>query len=176
MMSKKMQQEINKQINAELYSAYLYMSMSAYFEGVNLPGFANWMHVQAKEETTHAMRFYNHMIERGAIVSLLPIEAPPAVWKSPLDVFEATLTHEIKVTSLINKLVDLAIKDSDHASNTFLQWYVNEQVEEERNAMDAVGKLKLIGNDKSALFMLDREMALRVFVPPVDMPGYTPAV
>jgi len=176
MMSERMQEAINKQINAELYSAYLYMSMSAWFESIALPGFANWMHVQAKEETTHAMRFYNHLVERSVRAKLLPIEGPEQEWKSPLDAFEVTLNHEYKVTSLINDLVNLAIEDRDHATNSFLQWFVNEQVEEESNAQAMIDKLKLIGEDKSGLFMVDRELALRVFVPPADMPGYVSAV
>ena len=176
MMSDKMKEAINYQINAELYSAYMYMSMSAWFDTIALPGFANWMHVQAKEETTHAMRFYNHMNERNAAIKLASIDGPPLEWKSPLDAFEAVYTHELKVTSLINDLVDLAIKDKDHASNAFLQWFINEQVEEESNAMQIVDKLKLIGEDRSGLFMMDQELGARIFVPPADMPGYISAV
>jgi ferritin len=176
MMSEKMTKAINKQINAEIYSAYLYMSMSAYFTSINLPGFANWIHVQAKEEMTHAMRFFNHLNERNAKITFKGIDGPPTEWESPLAAFKDALAHEQKVTGMINDLVDLAIKDKDHASNAFLQWFVNEQVEEEANATDNVNKLKLVGKDTSGLFMADRELAARIFVPPVDMPGYISAI
>lgn len=162
MLSKKMQRELNKQINAELYSMYLYQAMSAHFESNSLDGFAHWMDSQAKEEQMHAIKIYKHVLDRGGKVVLFPIEAPPSEWKSSLDAFEAAYKHELKVTGLINKLVDLSIKESDHATNAFLQWYVDEQVEEEKSADDVVQKLKLIGNDKSGLFMLDRELAARI--------------
>ena len=155
---------LNKQINAELYSAYLYLSMSAYFESINLKGFANWMMVQAKEEVTHAMRIYDYVVERGGRVKLTAIEQPPTEWKSPLDAFEAAYNHEVKVTQMINELVDLALKEKDHATYNMLQWFVNEQVEEEASADEIVQKLKLVGNERSALFMVDRELAQRKFV------------
>ena len=122
---------LNKQINAELYSAYLYISMSAYFESINLKGFANWMKVQAKEEVSHAMRIYNYVVERGGRVKLMAIEQPPIEWESPLHAFESAYNHEVKVTAMINELVDLALKEKDHATYNMLQWVINEQVEEE---------------------------------------------
>lgn len=167
MINEKVEKTINEQINWELYSGYFYLSMSTYFETIGLPGFANWMRVQAKEEQFHAMKFFDYIIERGGKVILKAIDAPPNEWESPLDVFEKTYEHEQKVTSLINDLVDLALSEKDHASYNMLQWFVDEQVEEEATASDIVGKLKLIGNGTSALFMLDQEFAKKVFTPPV---------
>lgn len=168
MLSKKMEAALNSQCNAETYSAYLYLSMAAYFQSVSLGGFANWMRVQAQEELTHAMKFYDFINERGGRVTLTAIDAPPTKWKSTLDVFEATLSHEQKVTGLINDLVNLALKDKDHASQIFLQWFVSEQVEEEDSADEIVQKLKLIGKDGSGIFMLDRELGQRTFVAPAE--------
>jgi len=166
MIGKKMEEALNGQLNAELYSAYLYLSMAAYFESSDLPGFANWMRVQNEEERFHAMKFYNYVIERGGRVTLRPIEAPPSDWDSPLAVFEATLTHEQKVTGLINELVYLAREQKDNASEIFLQWFVNEQVEEEDNVSAVLGQLKRIKDSPQALYMMDKEMAQRVFAPP----------
>ena len=166
MISAKMQTAINEQINAELYSSYLYLSMSAYYQSLNLPGFANWMRVQAQEELVHAMKFYDFMLTRGGRVKLKRVEEPPTDWASPTAPFADALAHEEKVTALINKLVDLAIKERDHATNTFLDWFVNEQVEEEANADAVLRQLKLIGGEGNGLFMIDRELATRVFVPP----------
>jgi len=142
MISKKIEKALNKQINAELYSAYLYLSMVAYFESVNLPGFANWMKVQTQEELMHAMKIYDFVNERGGRVVLKAIEAPPTEWDSPLDAFEATYKHEQKVTGLINNLVNLAIEEKDHATSSFLQWFVNEQVEEESSVGYGIRKRK----------------------------------
>ena len=161
MISEKMQEAINGQLNAELYSSYLYLSMNAYFKSINLDGFANWMHYQAQEELTHAMKFYDFINQRGGRVNLLPIEAPPAQWNSPQAVFEATLEHEQKVTGLINELLELALSEHDHASNIFLQWFVSEQVEEEENVTGVLEQLKLMGEAKGGLFMIDRELAKR---------------
>ena len=166
-----MEKALNEQLNAELYSAYLYLSMAAYFESADLAGFANWMRVQVQEEWFHAMKFYDYIIERGGRVTLGPIEAPPSDWDSPLAVFEATLTHEQKVTGLINDLMDLAREEKDNASEIFLQWFVNEQVEEEDNAGKVLGQLKLIEDSPQALFMMDREMGQRVFTPPAAAEG-----
>jgi ferritin len=171
MINKKMEDALNKQINAELYSAYLYLSMAAYFESVNLSGFANWMRIQVQEESAHAMKLYDFVNERGGRVTLKQIDAPPAKWKSALGVFEATLKHEQKVTGLINDLVYLARDEKDYASEIFLQWFVNEQVEEEKNANDIVGKLKLIKASPEALYLMDKEMAQRVFTPPAAAEG-----
>jgi len=166
MLSKKIQDAINGQTNAELYSAYIYASMSAYFESVNLPGFANWMRVQTQKEVMHAYKFYNYVNERGGRVVLQAIDAPAQEWDSPLAAFEAAYAHEQKVTGLINDLVDLAVSESDHATTNFLQWFVSEQVEEEASADEVVQKLKLVGDAPGGLFMLDREMGQRIFTPP----------
>jgi ferritin len=171
MISKKMEKALNGQLNAELYSAYLYLSMAAYFESADLAGFANWMRVQVQEERFHAMKFYDYIIERGGRVTLGPIEAPPSDWDSPLAVFEATLTHEQMVTGLINDLMDVAREEKDNASEIFLQWFVNEQVEEEDNVGKVLGQLKLIKDSPQALFMIDREMGQRVFTPPAAAEG-----
>jgi ferritin len=166
MISNKMQDAFNNQINAELYSSYLYLSMAAYFESINLPGFANWMRCQSQEEIVHAMKFYNFICERGGRVTLAAIDGPPTKWNSPLKVFEDAYAHEQKVTALINALVDLAVKQRDHASNSFLQWFVNEQVEEESSADKVVQQLNLAGENGSGLFMIDRELGTRTFVMP----------
>ena len=166
MISKKIEKALNKQINAELYSAYLYLSMVAYFESVNLPGFANWMKVQTQEELMHAMKIYDFVNERGGRVVLKAIEAPPTEWDSPLDAFEATYKHEQKVTGLINNLVNLAIEEKDHATNSFLQWFVNEQVEEESSVDKVSQKLKMVEKSPGELFMIDSELGQRVFTPP----------
>jgi ferritin len=171
MISKKMQDAINTQINAELYSAYLYLSMTGYFESIELKGFANWMRVQAQEEQFHAIKFYNYIFERGGTVTLRAIDAPPADWNSPLAVFEATLQHEQKVTAMINDLVYLARTEKDNAAEIFLHWFVNEQVEEENNDRMVLGQLKLIKDSPQALFMMDKELALRVFTPPAATAG-----
>ncbi len=166
MLDKEMENAINKQLNAELYSAYLYLSMGAYFESTDLSGFANWMRVQAQEELTHAMKFYDYLVTRGARVTLTEIESPPTEWESPLAVFDHVYRHEQLVTGLINKLVDLAISLSDHATNNFLQWYVAEQVEEEESASGVLQKVKLAGEDSGGLLMLDQELGTRIFNPP----------
>jgi len=166
MISKKMEEALNGQVNAELYSAYLYLSMESYFKSLNLNGFANWMRVQTQEEVAHAMKIYDFINERGGRVTLKPIEGPQTEWDSPLAVFEAVYVHEQKVTGLINDLVDLAIKEKDHATNTFLQWFVSEQVEEESSADEVVQQLKMMENAPGGMFMLDRELGQRVFTPP----------
>jgi ferritin len=161
MLTEKMQKALNGQLNAELYSSYLYLSMNAYFKSVNLDGFTNWMYYQAQEELEHSMKFYDFIIQRGGKVELQQIEAPPSEWSSPLAVFEATLEHEQKVTGLINDLVDVAHEERDHATNIFLQWFVSEQVEEEENVGGVLEQLKLMGDAKGGLFMIDRELAKR---------------
>lgn len=167
MVSKKMQDALNGQMNAELYSAYLYLAMAAYYEDTDLPGFANWMRVQAQEEMTHAMKFYDYLVQRGARVVLDTIEKPPFEWESPLNVSEHVLEHEKKVTGLINDLVNLAMEEKDHATNNFLQWYVAEQVEEEESVGSVLQKVKLASDSSSGLLMVDSELAQRVFNPPV---------
>ncbi|MFW5782223.1 MAG: ferritin [Candidatus Muiribacteriaceae bacterium] len=168
MLKKKIEKAFNKQINAELYSAYLYLGMSAYFDDIGLPGCSQWMKIQSQEEITHAMKFFRHISERGGRVELDAIEKPLKEWESPLHVFKSALKHEQLVTSLIDGLVDIAIKEKDHASNNFLQWFVAEQVEEEESAGDIVDKLELIGEDRSALFMLDNSLGARVFTPDTE--------
>ncbi len=168
MISERMQQALNGQLNAELYSSYLYMSMAAYFQAINLGGFANWMRVQAQEEHMHAMKFYDFINERGGRVVMKPIDGPPTEWESPIATFEAVLEHEQKVTGLINELVELALAEHDHATNIFLQWFVTEQVEEEDSANDVIQKIKLMGEAQGGLFMLDRELAQRTFTPPAQ--------
>ena len=166
MISKKIEKALNEQVNAELFSAYLYLSMEAYFKSMNLNGFANWMRVQTQEEISHAMKIYEFINERGGRITLKAIDGPETEWDSPLVVFKAVYEHEQKVTSLINDLVNLAIEEKDHATNTFLQWFVNEQVEEESSADDMVQQLKMMEKAPGGLFMLDRELAQRVFTPP----------
>ena len=166
MLSEKMEEALNDQINAELYSAYLYLSMSAYFDATNLKGFANWMRVQNQEETMHAMKLFSYVAEKGGTVTLQPIDGPQTEWESPLAVFEATFEHEQKVTGLINALVDTALEEHDHATNIVLQWFVTEQVEEEASADEVLQQLKLMGDAPGGLFMLDRELGARVFNPP----------
>ena len=166
MLSKKMEKAINQQINAELYSSYLYLSMATYFESISLSGFSNWMRQQAQEELFHGMKMFDFVCERGGRVTLEAIDKPPAKWASPLDVMKNVLSHEQKVTGLINDLVNLALDERDHATNIFLQWFVSEQVEEEDTAGSLVDKLKLIGKDANGLFMLDTELGQRIFTMP----------
>jgi ferritin len=161
MLTEKMQTALNSQLNAELFSAYLYLSMNAYFKSVNLDGFANWMYYQAQEELEHSLKFYDFVIQRGGKVQLTQIAAPPTEWDSPMAVFEATLAHEQKVTGLINDLVEIAHEERDHATNIFLQWFVSEQVEEEESVGGVLEQLKLMGDAKGGLFMIDRELAKR---------------
>lgn len=168
MLKEKMLAAFNKQINAEMYSAYLYLSMEAYFQSINLTGFATWMRAQTQEEMMHAMKFYDFVFERGGHVTLEAIDKPPFSWESPLAAFKEVLKHEQHVTSLINDLVDMAIKERDHASNIFLQWFVTEQVEEEASADAVIQRLKLAKDNASGLFMIDAELGQRVFTMPAD--------
>jgi len=171
MLDEKIEQGINDQINAELFSAYLYYSMAAYFEGLSLKGFSHWLRVQGLEEMTHVQKFFGYLNDRGGRVALAPIEAPPAEWQSPLAVFEEVYSHEVKVTGLINRLMDLALAARDHASTSFLQWFVNEQVEEEASADEVLQKLKLVEKTEGGLFLLDQEMDKRTFALPADLAG-----
>lgn len=166
MLNKKLESELNKQVNAELYSAYLYLSMAAYYESKNLKGFANWMNVQAREEQVHGMKIYDYINARGGRVQLAAIEAPPVEWSSVVDVFENVYSHEQKVTGLINNLVNIAAEEKDHATVNFLQWFVAEQVEEESSASEVLEQLRFIDGKGSGIFMLDRELKQRVFSPP----------
>jgi ferritin len=155
------QDAMNEQMKNEFYAAYQYLSMAAYCESENLPGFAHWMRAQAREETEHAMKFYDFILGRNGRVVLQAIEGPVVEFGSPLEVFERALEHEQKVTAMINDLYGLAVKENDYASQTFLQWFVTEQVEEEKNTGDVVETLKMIGDKSEALFLLDRELARR---------------
>jgi len=171
MITAKVQDALNRQLNRELYSAYLYMSMSAYFESLNLKGFGSWMRVQVQEEIVHVMKFFRYLIDRGGRVILSSVEAPPSEWSSPLNAFEAAYAHEQKVTGLINDLVSLAGREQDNATYNFLQWFVSEQVEEEASVDDVVKKLKLMADAPGGLFILDRELSQRVFTPPPTTQG-----
>jgi len=171
MISEKMQAAFNDQINKELYSEYLYLSMAGYFDSLGLKGFANWMRVQVKEERTHAMMMYTYVNEAGGRALMQPIEGPPTEWASPLAAFENTLEHEQFVTSRIHHLMDMALEEKDHASVAFLQWFVTEQVEEEANATEIGHELKLIGDNGQGLLMKDRELGARVFVLPAEAAG-----
>ncbi|MEN6610227.1 MAG: ferritin [Methanoregulaceae archaeon] len=161
MLKKSMESALNRQINRELYSAYLYLSMSACLESLSLKGFAHWLMVQAHEEQTHAMKMYDYLIDKGAVITLSAIDAPRTKWTNPREVFEDVLAHEQKVTGFINELVDLALRENDHASNNFLQWFVAEQVEEEKNAGDILGKIRMTADVPGNLFILDQELGKR---------------
>lgn len=166
MLKESILKALNLQLNAELYSSYLYLSMEAYFESIDLSGFANWMRAQAQEELMHSMKFYDYIVRRGERVTLSTIEGPQTEWDSPLAAFEHVYKHEQKVTGLINDLVDLSTSESDHATSNFLQWFVAEQVEEEESASGVLKRIKLAGDSKSGLFMLDSELGQRVFTSP----------
>jgi ferritin len=168
MLNEKMEKALNDQLNAEMYSSYLYLSMASYFQSINLNGFATWMRVQTQEEMLHAMKFYDFINERGGRVTLGQIAGPPTEWESPLGAFESALEHEQKVTGLINSLMDLALEGRDHATQIFLQWFVTEQVEEEDSANEVIQKIKLMGDAQGGLFMVDRELGQRTFTPPAD--------
>jgi len=174
-IANKMEEAINKQVNAELYSAYLYLGMSAKCTELNLKGMANWLYVQAQEEMTHAMKFYRFILERGGHSKLPAIEGVSSDWKNPLEMFEAAYAHEQKVTGLINNLMDIALAERDHASASMLNWFIDEQVEEEANASEISEQLRLMGESKEGLFMLDKELATRVFVDSTQPVGGTPA-
>jgi len=171
MLSPKMEEALNKQLNAELFSSYLYLSMSAWFESANLTGMANWMRIQAQEELTHATKFFDFILERNGKVTLVQVEAPKTAWDSPRDAFQAAYEHECKISGLINGLVDLALQESDHACNAFLQWFVSEQVEEEASVLTIVDKLNLVGDNSVALFMIDGEVGQRAPAAPADSAG-----
>jgi ferritin len=162
MIAKKIQDALNTQLNAEFYSSYFYLSMSAYFESNDLQGFSRWFRVQANEEYAHAMKIFNYIYQIGGGVKLMKIDGPKTDWDSFLEVFQDTFEHEQKITNSINELLDLAIIEKDHATVNFLQWFVSEQVEEEATAQQNVKKMKMIGDSKSGLFMLDRELGSRV--------------
>jgi len=161
MLSKKLQDALNQQINHELYSSYLYLAMSAHFESVNLPGFARWMKVQSEEENEHGMKFFHYVYERGGKVVLEAIAKPPADYKTPIDVMKKVLEHEKKVTGTIEALYELALKEKDYAAQVMLHWFIKEQVEEEKNATDIIEMLKTIGDAPAGLAMLDSRVGAR---------------
>ena len=166
MLTQKLQDALNEQINKELYSEYIYLSMEAYMRQNDLDGFANFFHVQTQEEHLHAMKIYNFVIDRGGKVVLKKLDDPPVDFKSVIDVFEQTLTHEQYITKSISDLMDIAMKENDHAVISFLKWYVDEQVEEEATVTKILSKLKLIGGEGHGMLMIDGELAMRVFTPP----------
>ena len=161
MIKESVQAALNGQLNSELYASYYYLSMSAYFHAINLTGFASWMRTQAQEELMHAMKVYDFINDREGEVALTTIAAPKRQWDNSQAAFEDAYQHEKAVTAQIYDLVDLSLKERDHATNTFLQWFVTEQVEEEATASDIVNKLKLVGNDGNGLFILDRDLGTR---------------
>jgi ferritin len=161
MIAQRVENALNEQINAEIYSAYLYLAMAAHFESENLSGFAQWMRVQTQEEEAHARKLFDYVLERGGKVALKAIDAPPSEWKSPLAAFEAAHEHEQFITDRINKLAELAVEQNDHAAGVFLQWYISEQVEEEASVDRIVRTLKATNEAPGALYMIDRELGRR---------------
>ncbi len=161
MISQSMQEALNAQIQAEIYSSHLYLSMASFCESINLRGFARWMRAQAQEELGHAMKFFDHLIERGGRAQVRAIDAPPQEWRSPREVFDQALAHEKHVTGLINQLYERAMEEKDYASQSMLQWFISEQVEEEATATEYVEKLRMIGESSNAIFFLDKELGKR---------------
>ena len=161
MISDAMQKAINEQINKELYSSYLYLSMAAYFESNNLPGFAKWMYVQADEERGHGMKLFGHLVDRSGRVTLAPIAGPQTEWKTSLELFKQVQSHEAAVTASINALYEVALKEKDYPAQVLLQWFITEQVEEEKNAADIVQQLELIDARGTAVLMLDHQLGKR---------------
>jgi ferritin len=161
MISEKMQEALNEQVNREFFSAYLYLAMSSYCNTIGLPGFAHWMRMQYEEENMHVTKMYDYILNQGGAVELKAIEAPDQEFGSPVDIFQTTLEHEQHVTGLIHNLMDLAVQEKDYATQTFLQWYVTEQVEEEANVNDILAPLRMVGEDKGGLMMIDQQLAGR---------------
>lgn len=171
MLISRMEKELNKQLNKEFFSSYLYISMAAYFQSIDLLGFSNWMNIQAREEMFHAEKFYNYIHERNGKVVLEQIDKPQTEWESPLAAFEDALKHEDFITASINELANTAIEEKDHATSIFLQWFVTEQVEEESNATEVIRKIKLMKDAPGGMFMLDKELAARTLNLPTDTTG-----
>ena len=161
MLSKTLQDAMNEQIKNELYSAYIYLAMAANFEASNLPGFGHWMRLQAQEEVEHAMKFFEFINSRGGRVTLKAIDQPPFEWKTPLEAFQNAYEHEQKVTGMINNLYAIALKENDYPSQIMLQWFINEQVEEEKHASEIVEQIKMIDARGSAMLYLDRQLGKR---------------
>lgn len=166
--NKKVEEILNKQVNAEFWSAFMYLSMASWFESKGLKGFANWMRVQFQEETAHALKIHNYIITRGGEAKLEKLDAVPVEWKNIMEVFEETYKHECKVTDMIHKCYNVAADERDHASTNMLQWFIDEQVEEEQNVTAIIDQLKLIGDNGQAIYLLDKELATRVFVDPTQ--------
>jgi ferritin len=164
-LTKTMEDALNDHINQEFFASYLYLSMSAYCESINLPGFAHWMRIQSQEEYSHAIRLFDFVNDRGGRVILHPISQPTIEFQSVQAVMQETLDHERRVSTLINRLYDRAVKEEDYATQVHLQWFITEQVEEEKTVSDLVEQLKMIGNQGDALLLLDREMATRTAAP-----------
>lgn len=161
MISKQMEEALNEQVNKEFYSAYLYLAMSAYCNTIGLPGFANWMRMQYEEESLHVTKMYDYILGQGGEVHLKTIQEPPKQYGTPLEIFEETLEHEQYVTRMIHELMHLAVEEKDYATQTFLQWYVTEQVEEEANVNDILAPLRMVGEDKGGLMMIDQQLSSR---------------
>jgi ferritin len=161
MLSKQMQKSLNEQINHEISSAYLYLAMSVHSSSIGLPGFASWLRVQWQEELSHAMKLTEIVHDRGGRVTLQAVEKPPAEFKTPLDIFQQVLAHEQKVTALINRLYETALKENDYATQVEVQWFIKEQIEEEKNAVMILDQLKLAGESAATLMMVDRGLAAR---------------
>jgi len=161
MLNLKIEKELNKQLNREYFSAYLYLSMAAYFESENLKGFAHWLKVQVKEETTHAMKFFDHILERNGKVTLDKIDSPKTTWTSPLEAFKDVYEHEKKITQYINEILNISKSENDYATENFLQWFVAEQVEEEAQSLEILQKLEKIGSSSGGLFVLDHHLGKR---------------
>ena len=169
MIAESIQRDFNQHIQFEMASSYLYLSMAAWCEEQGLKGFGNWMRQQAEEERLHVMKFFDFMLDRGGTVKLQAIEAPKNEWESPLDVFQEAYEHECEVTRRINRLVDTVMEVRDHQANAFLQWFVSEQVEEEANVGDVVGRLRLVGDDGRGILLVDQELAVRTAPQPEEM-------
>lgn len=167
MLSDKLQDAINEQINAEYHSGYLYLAMAAYLEKLNLAGGSHWMRLQAQEEVLHGMKLFDYMLERGGQIKLTEVAAPPVAWNSPLTAFEEALKHEQYMTERINGLAKLALDENDFATNNVMQWYVTEQVEEEANVGDILAPLRMVGEDKGGLMMIDQQLAQRLPPAPI---------
>jgi len=161
MIKDKILKALNKQVNEELYSSYSYLAMSAHFKSESLDGFAHWFRLQSQEEYGHAMKILDYINNRNGKVSLMKIDPPKAEWKAPIDVFKETFDQEVSVSKSINSIVDLSLTEKDYATNNFMQWFVSEQVEEESTASKLLDKMKLIGDNKNGLLLLDRELGMR---------------
>ena len=161
MLNDTMLDTLNEQLNGEIYSSYLYFSMAGYFESLSLKGFANWMEIQAQEEIMHAHRIYKYIVDKGSRPRMAPVDAPPHDWESPLDAMEKVYAHECTISQQINACVTLSLQENDHSTNTMMQWFVSEQVEEEASADEVVQKLKLISDNSTGLFLLDSDLGKR---------------